>query len=268
MNKTVWFKKPEEWDIPYILVTDNGTYNVDTKMSHYKDTWYTYQINTSVDRYYISFTDKAGHNTLGYYAVEPTTVYLNDQLTDVSSSFQKAYTGPIPPAQKGDAEDTLITDTVYLVCFKGNSIANNIFDRLVRIFTTHKYTHVGLTSNPEGEFITYYAARYDGGVNTYTEPASDVDLYPIHLKTGKGINEFYHATKGEYGSFVKDINRWDLANTPISHFDLMKTARDYWRYPDKSEPGWGSVEWTAAALHLGLPHRYTIDKLIEFANME
>ena len=59
---------------------------------------------------------------------------------------------------------------LYLVCFKGDSIQRSIFDRLIRIFTKHKYTHVGLTTDISGDNITYYAARYDAGVREYTEP--------------------------------------------------------------------------------------------------
>ena len=46
------------------------------------------------------------------------------------------------------------------------------------------------------------------------------------------------------------------------------TPHQYWRHPDKSENGWGTVEWVASALGLAMPYRYTIDKLIEFANQE
>ena len=156
-----------------------------------------------------------------------------------------------------------MANEIYLVCYKGNSI----FDKLIRIFTRHKYTHVGLATEVDGEDITYYAARYDAGVREYTEPSEDVDTYLVHLKNDVGVKEFFNKTKGQYGSFVKDINHPELANTPWLRFDLKKTAHDYWRHPDKSEPGWGSVEWVAKALNLGMPHRYTIDKLIEFANM-
>ena len=35
-----------------------------------------------------------------------------------------------------------MANEIYLVCYKGNSI----FDKLIRIFTRHKYTHVGLAT--------------------------------------------------------------------------------------------------------------------------
>lgn len=160
------------------------------------------------------------------------------------------------------------TGPLYLVCFKGSSIERSIFDRLIRIFTKDTYTHVGLTSDISGDEIKYYAARYDAGVRIYTEPSTDCDAYEIHLKNGIGINEFFDKTKGQYGSFVKDILHPELANTPLLMFDLEKTAQEYWRHPDKSEPGWGTCEWVACALKLGMPHRYKIQDLINFANME
>ena len=280
MNKTIYFKRDAGIDdIPCIYAwTPSYDWSINypgVAMEQESTIWFKYTINNAPDtEWYFAFCYlNQSTNIEGDHLVTTSdTEYLDSSYNDVSSEYVFVTppvidTPTIPPSEE---ESTIISKAgpVYLVCFKGTNIKRSIFDRLVRIFTKTKYTHVGLTSNPEGETITYYAARYDGGVNTYTESASDVDLYLIHLKNGVGINEFYNATKGQYGSFVKDINRWDLANTPISHFDLMKTARDYWRHPDKSEPGWGSVEWTAAALHLGLPHRYTIDKLIEFANME
>ena len=266
MNKTVWFKKPQEWSDPYITVTDSYGKSDRVLMSHYKGHWYTYTItNENATNFFIS---SGSNTTLLWHIENSNTVYLNSDLEDVQNDFIRGKTGLIPYATKGDAIDDLIEDKIYLVCFKGDSIVNNIFDRLIRIFTKNKYTHVGLTSDITGDSITYYASRYDGGVNTYTEPKEDVDIYPIHLKTGTGINKFYTKTKGQYGSFVKDINHPELANTPLKRIDIEKSAKDYWRHPDKSEPGWGSVEWTATALNLALPYRYTIEKLIEFANME
>lgn len=157
---------------------------------------------------------------------------------------------------------------LYLVCFKGDSIQRSIFDRLIRIFTKHKYTHVGLTTDISGDNITYYAARYDAGVREYTEPKSDIDTYLIHLKTDAGITDFFHCTEGDDGSFVKDINHPELANMPMRVRLDKYTPHQYWRHPDKSENGWGTVEWVASALGLAMPYRYTIDKLIEFANQE
>lgn len=161
-----------------------------------------------------------------------------------------------------------MANNLYLVCFKGDSIKKSIFDRLIRIFTKHKYTHVGLTTDISGDDITYYASRYDAGVREYTESKEDVDTYLIHLRSDIGIKEFFNKTEGQDGSFVKDINHPELANMPRCHVLADYTSRQYWRHPDKSENGWGTVEWTAKALDLAMPHRYTIDKLIEFANME
>ena len=161
-----------------------------------------------------------------------------------------------------------MANEIYLVCFKGSSIEKSIFDRLIRIFTKHKYTHVGLTTDISGDNITYYAARYDAGVREYTESKEDVDTYLIHLKNDVGIKEFFEKTEGNDGSFVKDINHPELANMPRRMVLDNYSPQHYWRHPDISENGWGTVEWVACALGLAMPFRYTIDKLIEFANLE
>lgn len=44
MNKTVWFKKPDDWNEPYITVIDSYSKSDRVLMSHYKGYWYTYTI--------------------------------------------------------------------------------------------------------------------------------------------------------------------------------------------------------------------------------
>ena len=131
---------------------------------------------------------------------------------------------------------------MYLVCYKGDSI----FDSLIRIMTEDTYTHVGLAlGEPESNNITYYASREDNGVAEYTEPLSDVDLYKLNNPRDKHTLEYFNETKGTKGSLIADCGyRWL-----------------------KDKEAIGTTEWCAKALDLGFPHKYTIEDLIEFANI-
>ena len=114
------------------------------------------------------------------------------------------------------------------------------------------YTHVGLWIVPENtpipEEITYYACREDAGVMEYTEAYTDVDLYKINMPTVKPyhVEKFFEKTRYMHGSMIGDMGYRHLMH----------------------EHSMSSVEWVAAALNLAFPCKYTINKLIDFANLE
>lgn len=114
------------------------------------------------------------------------------------------------------------------------------------------YTHVGLWVVPENipipKEITYYACREDAGVMEYTEAYTDVDLYKINMPTVKPyhVKKFFEKTRYMRGSMIGDMGYRHLMH----------------------EHSMSSVEWVAAALNLAFPCKYTINKLIDFANLE
>ena len=114
------------------------------------------------------------------------------------------------------------------------------------------YTHVGLwivpANTPIPEEITYYACREDAGVMEYTEAYTDVDLYKINMPTVKPchVEKFFEKTRYMHGSMIGDMGYRHLMH----------------------EHSMSSVEWVAAALNLAFPCKYTINKLIDFANLE
>ena len=114
------------------------------------------------------------------------------------------------------------------------------------------YTHVGLwvvpANTPVPEEITYYACREDAGVMEYTEAYTDVDLYKINMPTVKPyhVEKFFEKTRYMHGSMIGDMGYRHLMH----------------------EHSMSSVEWVAAALNLAFPRKYTINKLIDFANLE
>ena len=114
------------------------------------------------------------------------------------------------------------------------------------------YTHVGLWVVPENtpipKEITYYACREDAGVMEYTEAYTDVDLYKINMPTVKPyhVEKFFEKTRYMRGSMIGDMGYRHLMH----------------------EHSMSSVEWVAAALNLAFPCKYTINKLIDFANLE
>lgn len=133
---------------------------------------------------------------------------------------------------------------LYLICYKGEGI----FDKLIRIITKGKYTHVGLATEDtiSGNEISYMACREDFGTAIYSEPKEDIDMFEIHLKDSREPMCFYNGTKYVLeGSMISDMG-----------------------YPAlKREGTMGSVEWVANALYLGHPEKYSIDKLIEFSKL-
>lgn len=174
----------------------------------------------------------------------------------------------------------------YLICYKGNA---SIFDKLIRIIKTSlkakhtpveipgqlnifpppprppmpeeirlaleintDYTHVGIwvpsADIADPEEITYYACREDAGVQQYTESVSDVDIIEIKPKNNTHIHlaKFAEATKFIEGSMISDMGYREL----------------------RKKGTMSSVEWVAAALDLAFPAKYTINKLIRYANME
>lgn len=160
-------------------------------------------------------------------------------------------------------------DTIYLVCSKGEC---SIFDQLIKIMKQtpkrcnvcqraydpkpnphvpdneieKRYTHVGLYLPNENitdpEIVQYWACREEAGVFQYEEPADKFDFYEIHLKKPKDMNHKAFDLKCD-GSMITDMGYRHLKND----FTM------------------GSAEWVAIALNLGFPHKYTITKLIEFA---
>lgn len=181
-------------------------------------------------------------------------------------------------------------DTIYLMCSKGEC---SIFDQLIKIMkqvprrcdvckrgwdpkvdtllppppihfvpwghpppgrfhydltdaTEMLYTHVGLYLPSENitdpEIVQYWACREEAGVFLYEEPADKFDFYEIHLKKPKDMNHKAFDLKCD-GSMITDMGYRHLKND----FTM------------------GSAEWVARALNLGFPSKYTITKLIEFA---
>ena len=134
---------------------------------------------------------------------------------------------------------------VNLVCYKGTQ---DIFDRLIRIMRGKSvpYTHVGLClTDPSDDSITYMASREDGGVNTYTVPLTEVDLYPLPAKSEDYILRYFDKTKGTSGSLITDCGYRNLKD-----FDAI-----------------GTTEWVAQALDLGFPEKYTIQDLINYSEL-
>ena len=160
-------------------------------------------------------------------------------------------------------------DTIYLACSKGEC---SIFDQLIKIMkqtpkrcevctrnydpkpnphmpdnsTERLYTHVGLylpsTNTTDPEIVQYWACREEAGIFLYEEPASKFDFYEVHLKKPRDMNQEAMTWRFD-GSMISDMG-----------------------YNHLSKPMcMGSAEWTARALNLGFPEKYTITKLIEFA---
>jgi hypothetical protein len=160
-------------------------------------------------------------------------------------------------------------NTIYLACSKGEC---SIFDQLIKIMkqtpkrcnvcqraydpkpnphipdneTEKRYTHVGLyipsTDTTDPEIIQYWACREEAGVFQYEEPADKFDFYEIHLKKPR---DMWHKAMELHceGSMISDMGYQHL----------------------KRDNCMGSAEWAAYALNLGFPSKYTITKLIEFA---
>ena len=82
----------------------------------------------------------------------------------------------------------------------------------------------------------------------YTEAYTDVDLYKINMPTVKPyhVEKFFEKTRYKRGSMIGDMGYRHLMH----------------------EHSMSSVEWVAAALNLAFPCKYTINKLIDFANLE
>lgn len=184
-------------------------------------------------------------------------------------------------------------DTIYLMCSKGEC---SIFDQLIKIMkqvprrcdickrgwdpkvdtllppppvhfvpwghpppgrfhydltdaTEMLYTHVGLYLPSENitdpANVQYYACREEAGVFLYEEPLSKFDVFEVHLKKPKDcdVDLFYQKTKNVEGSMIADMG----------YRNLMRDGC------------MSSAEWTARALNLGFPEKYTIHKLIDFA---
>lgn len=128
---------------------------------------------------------------------------------------------------------------MYLVCYKGN----NIFDRLTRLFTSKGITHVGIAlEEPIDGNITYLALRYDKDSSSYTEPVSDVELYPIRLRTKEQVEAKYSKLKAVY-SLQGDIGYRSEVNRMSSY------------------------EYVARLLDLGCPERYKLEDLIRFTQL-
>lgn len=128
---------------------------------------------------------------------------------------------------------------MYLVCYKGN----NIFDRLTRVFTEKDITHVGLAlEEPVNDNITYLALRYANDCSSYTEPVSDVELYPIRLRTKEQVEAKYSKIKPIYSL------QGDIGYRP--EFGRMS-----------------SYEYVARLLDLGCPERYKLEDLIRFTQL-
>lgn len=139
----------------------------------------------------------------------------------------------------------------YLVCYKGDS---SIFDKLIRIVkdTDNTYTHVGIyvptetVTDPES--ISYYACREDAGVALYTEDTDQLDLYEIKPKNNRCIHVEAAVEESKYlkGSMIADMGYREL----------------------RARGSMSSTEWVACVLDLAFPPKYTISKLIDYANLE
>lgn len=163
--------------------------------------------------------------------------------------------GRLPPPLKGTFIPPLAKPEHILNALPKNyptHVSPRPIEVLLSRILNSDYTHVGLWVVPENmpvpEEITYYACREDAGVMEYTEAYTDVDLYKINMPTVKPchVEKFFEKTRYKRGSMIGDMGYRHLMH----------------------EHSMSSVEWVAAALNLAFPCKYTINKLIDFANLE
>ena len=163
--------------------------------------------------------------------------------------------GRLPPPLKGTFIPPLVQPEHILNVLPKNyptHVSPRPIEVLLSKILNSDYTHVGLWIVPQDmpvpEEITYYACREDAGVMEYTEAYTDVDLYKINMPTVKPshIEKFFEKTQYKRGSMIGDMGYRHLMH----------------------EGSMSSVEWVAAALNLAFPCKYTINKLIDFANLE
>lgn len=163
--------------------------------------------------------------------------------------------GRLPPPLKGTFIPPLAQPEHILNVLPKNyptHVSPRPIEVLLSKILNSDYTHVGLWVVPENmpvpEEITYYACREDAGVMEYTEAYTDVDLYKINMPTVKPshIEKFFEKTQYKRGSMIGDMGYRHLMH----------------------EHSMSSVEWVAAALNLAFPCKYTINKLVDFANLE
>lgn len=163
--------------------------------------------------------------------------------------------GRLPPPLKGTFIPPLAQPEHILNALPKNyptHVSPRPIEVLLSKILNSDYTHVGLWVVPENtpvpEEITYYACREDAGVMEYTEAYTDVDLYKINMPTVKPnhVEKFFEKTRYKRGSMIGDMGYRHLMH----------------------EHSMSSVEWVAAALNLAFPCKYTINKLIDFANLE
>ena len=163
--------------------------------------------------------------------------------------------GRLPPPLKGTFIPPLAQPEHILNALPKNypvHVSPRPIEVLLSKILNSDYTHVGLWVVPENtsipEEITYYACREDAGVMEYTEAYTDVDLYKINMPTVKPyhVEKFFEKTRYMHGSMIGDMGYRHLMH----------------------EHSMSSVEWVAAALNLAFPRKYTINKLIDFANLE
>ena len=163
--------------------------------------------------------------------------------------------GRLPPPLKGTFIPPLAQPEHILNVLPKNyptHVSPRPIEVLLSKILNSDYTHVGLWVVPENipipKEITYYACREDAGVMEYTEAYTDVDLYKINMPTVKPchVEKFFEKTQYKRGSMIGDMGYRHLMH----------------------EHSMSSVEWVAAALNLAFPCKYTINKLIDFANLE
>lgn len=163
--------------------------------------------------------------------------------------------GRLPPPLKGTFIPPLAQPEHILNALPKNyptHVSPRPIEVLLSKILNSDYTHVGLWIVPENtpipKEITYYACREDAGVMEYTEAYTDVDLYKINMPTVKPchVKKFFEKTQYKHGSMIGDMGYRHLMH----------------------EHSMSSVEWVAAALNLAFPCKYTINKLIDFANLE
>ena len=163
--------------------------------------------------------------------------------------------GRLPPPLKGTFIPPLAQPEHILNVLPKNyptHVSPRPIEVLLSKILNSDYTHVGLWVVPENtpipKEITYYACREDAGVMEYTEAYTDVDLYKIKMPTVKPyhVEKFFEKTQYKRGSMIGDMGYRHLMH----------------------EHSMSSVEWVAAALNLAFPCKYTINKLIDFANLE
>lgn len=163
--------------------------------------------------------------------------------------------GRLPPPLKGTFIPPLVQPEHILNVLPKNyptHVSPRPIEVLLSKILNSDYTHVGLWIVPQDmpvpEEITYYACREDAGVMEYTEAYTDVDLYKINMPTVKPshIEKFFEKTQYKRGSMIGDMGYRHLMH----------------------EGSMSSVEWVASALNLAFPCKYTINKLIDFANLE